>query len=394
MTPTHGPSVHARRPPPARGLLALLALGAALLPAQDKLRVGTWNLEQLGFRAEPPREQADYEKIAAFVREIGVDVLAVQEVGGAAALSKVVRHLPGWSFVLGTSGEFTRDAGQINVGFLWNDARVELLHAQELAFLPRAQDGVPIFHRLPVSASFRARQGGFDFRAITVHLKAGRGELNEKKRSLELAALRDYLRRLQQDAREDQDVLVLGDFNHTYGTAEHSLFTQGDLVRYLTTEPQRPTILHFPEPIDHIALLAGIRDEADARSRTVHDRMASDNRELWRNSYSDHLPVSCLLDTKEDRDPQLVLSVAPGSQPLAPVRSAGIAAAEASATGNPSLAGPLEAGAKVTLRFRDGSAEVDGTLLALPDRWVHLQVGPGQRVAFPFELLAAIVERR
>ncbi|MHC4852957.1 MAG: hypothetical protein ACYTF5_13165, partial [Planctomycetota bacterium] len=42
---------------------------AAAAPGRDCIRVGTWNLEQFGFR-EPLRTEADYQKIAAFIVRI------------------------------------------------------------------------------------------------------------------------------------------------------------------------------------------------------------------------------------------------------------------------------------------------------------------------------------
>ncbi len=192
--------------------LAILVLwaGGPCQAQQERLRVGTWNLEHFGGR-EQPRSAADLDKIAALIRAVEIDVLAVQEIASEQALTRLMAALGNdWRFVLGRSGGFRGGSGRISVGFLWNDARVELLQAEELRQLPQRDGKLPIFHRVPVSAAFRARDGGLDFRAITVHLKASRGTVNEAKRSAEARHLLGYVRELYAREGEDLDVLVLG----------------------------------------------------------------------------------------------------------------------------------------------------------------------------------------
>src|SRR5690606_3409634 len=134
-----------------------------------------------------------------------------------------------------------------SVGFVFDTTRVTLLVAEELASLPQQVEGTPIFHRVPVSATFRTSNGGLDFRAVVVHLKAGRTPADAAKRVLEVAALRRLLDTTLARDDEDQDLVVLGDFNHTFGTAEHAAMTEGGRFRYATSRVDKPTIVHFRE---------------------------------------------------------------------------------------------------------------------------------------------------
>ena len=111
-------------------LLALLSLpalaqrSAAPTPSATQVRVGTWNIENLGHRREA-RGDADYTRLAAYVAELGVDVLAVQEINGAAPLARLCGELgPDWRFVVGASGGIGRgeQRWQIAVGFVFNAA--------------------------------------------------------------------------------------------------------------------------------------------------------------------------------------------------------------------------------------------------------------------------------
>ncbi|MEE2885934.1 MAG: endonuclease/exonuclease/phosphatase family protein [Planctomycetota bacterium] len=294
--------------------------------AAAKIRIGTWNIEHLGSRskfqnragAPPDRTPAEVAQVASFIEQMAVDVLAVQEIANPAALQRLLKHLAGsYRFALGTTGVY--DDTRISVGFLWNSTRVKLLHCGEMTEFPRKVGDLSVFHRKPVNATFRTVHAdgspGFDFRAITVHLKASQGSKNERKRSTETKILADYLRELASDSEEDQDVVVLGDFNHTYGAPACEVFTAEDLVQYAYPGGDRklvPTIVWFDEPIDHIALTKGIRDEVVAGSLRVHNQLVdwslqgaalTASKAAWRTVYSDHFPVTLDLQSGRDLDP-------------------------------------------------------------------------------------------
>lgn len=277
-----------------------------------RVRLGTWNLEHFGSR-NPARTDADIEKIARFIVELRVDVLAVQEINGPKPLARLMAHLgDDYRFCLGTTGGFRRTF--ISVGFIWNRKRIELVQCEEMRDFPSRKDGLPIFHRKPVNAVFRARSGGLDFRAITVHLKASRGKQNEAKRRAEATVLHDYILKLYSDPDEDRDIVVIGDFNHTYNAPAHAAFRAGEVVHYLGKRTT-PTIIWFDDPIDQIAVAAGFREEIVDNSFQVHNgtvdyrnpALTKEQLEAaeknFQASYSDHFPVTVDLDAARDRDP-------------------------------------------------------------------------------------------
>jgi endonuclease/exonuclease/phosphatase family metal-dependent hydrolase len=306
----------------SRRLVASLTLSFCLLPlaaqTQD-LRLGTWNLEFLGAAGDfrnhlPPRTDADFQKLGAKVRELGVAVLAVQEICGEAPLQKVATAAgPTWRILLGTSGSWDDGVTSQQIGFLYDDARVELLQAEELLQLPQKVDGVPIFHRIPVTACFRDRRTGFDFRAVTVHLKAGQKPADEQKRRLEASHLAEWLQSVLAEPNQDQDLILLGDFNSTYGTEPQRVFERGGGLQYVIPETPVPTIQHFPEPIDQIVLSAGFT-EIPRPSFRVHHDLGGLSKEQWRQTYSDHFPVTVAVQADRDTDPDAVF------RPAAPER--------------------------------------------------------------------------
>lgn len=358
----------------------LLALWA---PAQS-LRIGTWNLEQFGSRPDPSRTGREHEAIADYIRRLDVAVLAVQEIGGEEPLADLCRRIGrSWRCVLGRSGGHSDGKGRISVGFLFDDDRVELLLAEELLDLPRALEGQPIFHRLPVTACFRARDGGTDFRLVTVHLKAGRKEADFHKRRLEVATLRDWLLRLCGSPDEDQDVIVLGDFNHSYDAEARELFERGDLVRYLTScKPSDPTIVHFDAPIDMIAVHRGC-SEVEADTFEVHNEDGLTDVQRWRSTYSDHFPVTVALRSGPDDDPAATFARQPAH--ALPVLG-GAAAAQDPAPPEE----PIRAGMRVQVITLNGRFE--GQLLRPLGEWIHLRANDGRVTALPLRNVVAVTQ--
>jgi endonuclease/exonuclease/phosphatase family metal-dependent hydrolase len=350
-------------------------LAAATLAAQQPVdfKVGTWNLEFLGadgnFRNNlPKRDDADYAALGKKVRELGVAVLAVQEVNDEATLRKVAAGAgASWDCVLGTSGEWDDKKTAQRVGFLWDKAAVQLLHCEELLQLPREFEGKPIFHRVPVTAAFRHVATKADFRLVTVHLKAGRKPDDEQKRRGESTLLAKWLDDLQATAGEDQDVILLGDFNCTYGTQPEQAFEASGVRRWLEHKAPAPTIMHFPEPIDQVVVAEGCAE-------VVRDSLAVDgdfdgmDKDAWRKVHSDHFPVTVTLRALGDDD-EATFAVGPVGQALPTSRRV---AATAKPADWPYVTGVRVLVQVTTNRTYEGKLTHD--VPADGQGWIHIQL--------------------
>jgi endonuclease/exonuclease/phosphatase family metal-dependent hydrolase len=296
-----GPSCLRAQDPPAEEMLA----GQRL----QSFRVGTWNLEFLGaegnFRNNlPPRTADDHVAIGRKIAELGACIVAVQEVNDEGTLHQVAAGAgPNWTAFLGTSGEWDDKKTAQRIGFVYDKNTVDLLFAEELLQLPREFEGAPIFHRVPVTAVWKHKPSGCDFRLVTVHMKAGQKADDKKKRRGEAMALSGWLDTLARQPNEDPDVVVLGDFNSTYGTEPEQIFEQSGLRKYLDQTSASPTIMHFPEPIDQVVVSDGC---VEVRRTSLH--VANDfgglSKDSWRQTYSDHYPVTFQLRCANDDDPQ------------------------------------------------------------------------------------------
>lgn len=376
--------------------LSLALLGAVAAQQPVPVTIGTWNIEFLGAdpkyrRDTPPRDEEDYTKIGQFIRALGVAALGVQEISGEAPLQRVAKAAgPSWRAILGTSGQWTDGKTQQGVGFLYDSAKLTLLHCEELLDFPSERDGVNVFHRKPVTACFRHAATGADFRLVVVHLKAGRKDRDRQKRRAEAQTLREWVGGLQDAPGEDPDVAILGDFNCTYGDAPEGILEAAGALTYLEQAAASPTILWFDDPIDQVAVAAGFQ-ELLGQTLTAHAVSAESERLAYRKSFSDHFACTTTLQLRGDDDPDATFTKGPQSQWLP------VSARRDQPSTNPRW--PLAVGAKVEVMLTTpevGEKRWSGVLAApLPkDRgWVVIE-REGVMHAFPMERVAWLIEAR
>ena len=97
--------------------------------------------------------------------------------------------------------------------FLYREDRVSVVNPGEL--YPDAADGIDDFSRDPYWATFRA--GAFDFSVIVVHVIWGD---TVGPRKAEVRALADVYQYVQEANGDEDDVLLVGDFNRNPNDAE------------------------------------------------------------------------------------------------------------------------------------------------------------------------------
>ena len=302
-----------------RILLLALALPALVAQTPTEIRLGTWNIEFLGadgkFRRDtPPRDGDDLVAIGNKIRDLGVALLAVQEICGERPLRAVADAAgPGWRPLLGTTGQWSDGKTQQGVGLLYDAEVVDLLHAEELLELPSNHEDLSVFHRKPVTACFRHRETGCDFRVVVVHFKAGTRARDRLKRLHEATLLRAWIDGLLATAGEDQDLVLLGDFNSGFGDQPEQVFERDGAMQYLEHRSPAATIMHFDKAIDQICVARGF-DELQRHSAVVHGVRDERQRRSFRKTYSDHFPVTVTLRARGDDDPQATFRRGPARQ--------------------------------------------------------------------------------
>ena len=232
--------------------------------------MGTWNLQWFpGNRPEPTEAGRNWHQreVTRVIREIGADLLLVQEVVDPAALAKAAPQYP-WRVVSNfqRAGDEDADLPVQNLAIL---SKVPIRESWEVGF-----HNLPLTPDRPVRGFLGARLGTKKngMTVYTVHLKSNRGGREASAPRRERAI--DYLRKDWEKRGLDPEkhrLLVAGDFNCSLKNPE---FAKEQTIRGLLKEgwlsamekipwPQAATVKPDPEgkfpaaDFDHILLSPG-----------------------------------------------------------------------------------------------------------------------------------------
>ncbi len=206
----HGPV----SPEIAQGLLALKArIEASKIPSSkldETVNIAVWNIREFGKKR---RTTAALHYIAEILNQF--DLVALVELrDNLEDMAEVMRYLgSSWQIVY---SDWIDDAGgnKERTAFLFDRRAVVFNGLAAEIDAPRVKDGTEwlapqSFWRAPYLCSFRS--GNFDFLAVAMHARWGEGT---EGRRAELQMLADWIgTRFQSRYVEDNDLLVLGDFN-------------------------------------------------------------------------------------------------------------------------------------------------------------------------------------
>lgn len=273
----------------------LLILLAVLIPAHAyaaELKIATWNLDWLttrsaGDRELPtdvtPRSEGDFARLAQYAQKLNADVIAIEEVDGFPAASKV---FPRDQYSI----HMTRDHVVQRVGIVVRRGYHYDINPDLSALSP---------NHLRSGADITLHLGSSDLRILAVHLKKGCREVPMTKvRSRVCEELRDQLPPLTDwiSARKGEGVpfLILGDFNRWMDgndTFLAQLRQAAPLVR--AGEGHSSPCWGGENFIDHI--LAGDAAAEWIRQDTFRVLTYEETDRAWQDRLSDHCPVSVRL---------------------------------------------------------------------------------------------------
>ncbi len=271
-------------------LLNVVSYGCTTTIKQPPVRVtlGTFNMEWFGDNSSDdhkPRTNADDALLAEVLRDTDTHVLAVQEIENTEALKRLLRLLPEYRFVLGSTG------GKQHVGFLYRPP-VEIDSVQELVAIA-VEEG-----RTRAGLLVRCRVGAIHWLMLAVHLKStSRADstpaLEERSRTLrrlQVAQIRAWADSVLEKTKE-QNVIILGDWNDSPRKKQNALDTLKSALRltFLTSDLMSCSYSALPA-IDHIVVSDSLlRHVLPGTLRTVNFRAMLPDKEVQR--VSDHCPV-------------------------------------------------------------------------------------------------------
>jgi endonuclease/exonuclease/phosphatase family metal-dependent hydrolase len=179
---------------------------AFMVPAPaGRLRVASFNMLNVG-----ERQDKDFERLARIVQQF--DLCNVLELQNEQALRDLTAALgSGWAHVISDreAGDPDRSKTFEFYGFVYRTSKVTPLDGPT-GFFP---DPGAIFSREPFFASFRS--GQFDFTVITLHAESPDHSASLRQ---ELEHLPDVLRHVQDLDPQEDDLLLMGDFNRSPST--------------------------------------------------------------------------------------------------------------------------------------------------------------------------------
>ena len=266
-----------------------------------RLRLATWNLENLHAQdgqstytgADPSvtRIATDYDRIRCYVRLFDPDILAVQEVDGEEALSRVV-DTEVYDVHVDDRPKGSLN-GQQNTGFAVKRG-LTVQRQPDFEALDLRGDG-----RLRYGTRIDVTHNGQTIQLMSVHLKSGC--FDNATTSSDCATLLAQVPVLEgwidAAAQEPMPFIVLGDFNRRLNRPHDQVWAEQDDGKPanadLTTVTQDMPIScrdnKFPEFIDHIVIDQRMVPGVDRTSfRHVTYRQA--DKAVW-EKLSDHCPV-------------------------------------------------------------------------------------------------------
>lgn len=264
-------------------LLLLLAI-----PAWADLTIASWNVRVFSTGS---RNDIELGLIAERLEQF--DLVALQEVRDEEVVERTVaimeRRGHSYQFLIGPPvGRVVKE----RYAFLWRSDRVRLTSPSQTY-----DDSLDLFIREPFAASFVA--GRFDFTLATIHVIFG-GSVAERRS--EVFAL-DYVYRWLQDADPDeQDVILLGDFNLPFHDSGWKNLWPLNL--YPVLGPAVPTTISDSEVYDNFWLDPALVSEYTGRSGVDRfDETAFDgNDDAASLMVSDHRPIWAIFRTDTDDD--------------------------------------------------------------------------------------------
>ena len=197
----------------------------------SELRLASWNIRIMSNNI---RTDAELTQIAQTLADY--DFIAIVELRDEVVLQRTQRILlqMGQAYDYEFSPAVGRGVKE-RYAFLYKKDRVSVVSPGEL--YPDAADGLDNFSRDPYWATFRA--GEFDFSVIAVHVIWGD---TVGPRKSEVRALADVYQYVQEANGDEEDVLLVGDFNRnpTDTEAYSRIMTIPSMTR-LFDFPQSPT---------------------------------------------------------------------------------------------------------------------------------------------------------
>jgi endonuclease/exonuclease/phosphatase family metal-dependent hydrolase len=248
------------------------------------LEIATWNIQQF-----PKSNNQTINDVVEIIKDLNIDLIAVQEVTSSSAFDSVRKRLNGFDGYL-------TNFSSLKTGIIYNQSNITVI-SDTLLF----ENDSNSFPRPPLMLYLLAQQGGqlFDFYFIVIHLKAFGDQQSVDRRKSAIQKMEQFINtRLQQGG--DPDYIIAGDWNDLLEDDS----TQNVFNPFLNN-PQQYVFLTLPfagspteysyiggsfdSLIDHIMVTASIDSAYNIETEIIKvDQFFNQ----YQSEVSDHRPVA------------------------------------------------------------------------------------------------------
>ncbi|MFP4497952.1 MAG: hypothetical protein ACLFQV_07025 [Vulcanimicrobiota bacterium] len=265
--------------------------------------IGTFNIEWLGGcpyekpRGKvPKRNKEDYKKLAGIIQDTGTCLMALQEVVTCDALKEILKHLPGWGYIL------SRNINQ-KVAFIFDRSRVKYDAGSIVIMKEMADSKTFNYENLRPPLSVYMKVDNFDCNFIAVHKKSGFNLNSQSIRYKQCRMMNRWIKAYLEN-NEDKDLIILGDYNDMPESLTLQALREGDILNFSTGDLKKNEYTNIPHKaiIDHIGVTAvkgGAHEEVKFWTLKTIDEKKYPGYQKWA---SDHKPIFVCVDTEFDND--------------------------------------------------------------------------------------------
>ncbi len=250
----------------------------------------TWNIEWF-----PKEGPTTVNYVKTLVRNLDVDLIAVEEISSVSAFNTLIDSLQGWGGSLNNYP--SQYSGYQRTGFLYKTSMISVTHPHYILddHLWEFASRPPWTARIAVKG--KNNQTVFDFNIIVVHLKAELGNSSDaERRKKAIGYLEEYID-AEISSGADADFIVLGDWNDKItDPASSNVFTafldKPDDYSFLTADISgRYSYISntYKSLIDHIMITKDARQEFGQGTTQVLYLDSEFSR--YQSEVSDHRPV-------------------------------------------------------------------------------------------------------
>lgn len=246
----------------------------------ETLEVVTWNIERF------PMTSNSVSTVVDIIRNMDVDIIAVQEISEPSAFTQVANSLEGWG------GEYFNVNGSIELGYFYKTSEISSFGNLDILF----SDQRSPFPREPVVVEI-THVNGLTVKLVNIHLKCCND--GTTRRAVASGIMKDYF----DENEANTNLIVLGDFNDDLnsGTPFQNFIDDSDNYEFADMNiargpSQNWSFPSFPSHIDHILISNELFDNhVSSATLRLAGCVSGYSRDV-----SDHRPVMAVFSAESN----------------------------------------------------------------------------------------------